>query len=262
METLAGFAVPAQNFPLGDHTYVESSIGHKWGCFGRSNGGTAPICSGQGSAQDADCLSQTNSEAGISYGFTGVCHQASNRILYPGGVLVLQARGYGASERLFTAYGLGPWPQLQSCLGPGTLVSSTGGSTVTRKFSDQIQRICQLFVGQNDSSDNDVSRLKLAELEARFDTFLGHEYDEEKKRLSLAIQAELNEKQEALTRYYDTREINSHQYVSEINELIHRTMLSFQEVLGPDDYEKLFQEDIEASENLVDMETFSLVHKS
>jgi len=110
-----------------DHTYVESSDGHVWKCFGRFAGGTT-ICSGTGNTAFADCLSQLNSITGIKYLITGVCHQAANRILHPAGVFVSSAHGYRASTFIYGTYGkdlltgqfhsplLFPWPELQRCI--------------------------------------------------------------------------------------------------------------------------------------------------
>src|SRR5690242_17238200 len=95
--TLEGYAIRAIALPYGDHTYVRSALGHAWGCWGRSSGGSL-ICSGTGDWQIADCLSQPNSEAGIRYTRTGVCHQTANRILWPAKIIVSGARGFRASS--------------------------------------------------------------------------------------------------------------------------------------------------------------------
>ena len=119
LSTLAGAA---------EHTYVVSSEGHVWPCWGRSAGGHS-VCSGVGDVAQADCLSQVNSEAGIVYGRTGVCHQTANRILLPAAMVVSSAHGARASILAFGVYGrepgsrrhyhpvLNPWPELVKCLG-------------------------------------------------------------------------------------------------------------------------------------------------
>jgi hypothetical protein len=124
--TLTGYAIKISALPWWDHTYVTSSQGHAWGCWGRSAGGTQ-ICSGVGNTDQADCLSQPNSQAGISYGTTGVCHQTANRILFNAGQMVSGARGYRASVFIWGVYGkdpasgqhysppTSPWPELHHC---------------------------------------------------------------------------------------------------------------------------------------------------
>lgn len=94
-----------------DHTYVTSSDGYIWPCWGRSAGGKL-ISSGQGSSARANCLSQSDSHAGIVYGVTGVCHQTSNRILFPAGITVSSASGYWASVLLYGVYGTHSAPAL------------------------------------------------------------------------------------------------------------------------------------------------------
>jgi hypothetical protein len=115
---LRGYALK-MNIPVfaPDHTYVASTHGHLWRCWGRSSGGTQ-ICAGNANTAQADCLSQPNSEAGINYGVTGVCHQTANRILYPSGQTVSRAHGYRGSVFAWGTYGLPPypWPELQTCL--------------------------------------------------------------------------------------------------------------------------------------------------
>jgi hypothetical protein len=95
MGSVSGYALKIPLVPA-EHTYVESSHGHVWPCFGRSAGGRQ-VCAGAGNTAQADCLSQPNSEAGIVYGGTGVCHQAANRILLPSGQTVSGASGYRGS---------------------------------------------------------------------------------------------------------------------------------------------------------------------
>src|SRR5947208_2378474 len=112
--TLRGCVIAAIPTFWWDHTYVESTCGLKWGCFGRDGGGNL-LASGTGSSIIADCLSQPNSEAGISYRKTGVCHQAANRILHPAGVTVANCRGYAVSVFRYNTYGKGAWPQLSNC---------------------------------------------------------------------------------------------------------------------------------------------------
>jgi hypothetical protein len=122
--TLAGMAVPTL-VGLLDHTYVVSDQGHRWRCWGRDFGG-GMICSAHGNVLEADCLSQVDSEAGIVYGKTGVCHQSANRILYPARLVVTSARGAGLSMFAWGFYGLSstgdhydpldnPWPELVRC---------------------------------------------------------------------------------------------------------------------------------------------------
>ena len=122
--TLTGFAI--KTLGAADHTYVTSSEGHIWPCWGRSKGGQK-ICEGTGNIDQAECLSRVNSRAGIKYGRTGVCHQTANRILLTAKVDVARAAAAGKSFILYGKYGLDlrrfrqydpsarPWPELVRC---------------------------------------------------------------------------------------------------------------------------------------------------
>jgi hypothetical protein len=83
---------------LADHTYVMCGTGRKaWSCWGGKTGGTE-LRRGPGSTKRANAIAQQDERAGIMcYLINGVCHQAANRILYPAGILVTGARGYGVS---------------------------------------------------------------------------------------------------------------------------------------------------------------------
>jgi hypothetical protein len=89
--TLTGYALKMSP-PIAEHTYVTSSHGHVWPCWGRFQGGRV-ICFGSGNTDQADCLSNSHSklEAGIRYGKSGVCHQTANRIMLPAGQTVFNA---------------------------------------------------------------------------------------------------------------------------------------------------------------------------
>lgn len=133
--TLEGWAIAAQRTPWWDHTYVVSSCGLRWGCFGRSAGGSQ-LAAGTGSSLIADCLSQPASApgvvpwvyAGLRYGIDGVCHQAANRILFPSGTTVAACAGYPWSVWTYGAYPM-PWPELQICAPSGTLFAPSGSLT-------------------------------------------------------------------------------------------------------------------------------------
>lgn len=124
--TLFGHAIPAQRLPVADHTYVTSSDGYAWGCYGRCIGGVV-ICAAQGNTAEANCLAQPNAQAGIAYGLNGLCHQMANRILLPANQFVSQAAHYKYSYMMFGTYGSvvpfgtryspthNPWPELQNC---------------------------------------------------------------------------------------------------------------------------------------------------
>src|SRR5690242_9862533 len=141
---LSGWAIPLHSrgsssspAPYGEHTYVTSDCGlPPWGCWGRSAGGY-PLGSAIGDSAIADCLSQPNSEAGIRYGVTGVCHQTANRILRPANITVRGCQGYAFSVFMFGVHGVPPWPELSSCAPAGTVFAPVAlAASATRVRND------------------------------------------------------------------------------------------------------------------------------
>ncbi len=120
-DTLSGWGLPVISKVTfsPDHTYVTSSVGVSWGCFGRNSGGKL-LDSAFGSTSAAQCIATPNPTAspllypithtsfcaGILYGINGVCHQAANRILFPSNASVSSAKGYFASYSLYGEFGL------------------------------------------------------------------------------------------------------------------------------------------------------------
>lgn len=107
MGTLVAMRYPTK-LALGaaDHTYVKCDTGGRaWGCWGGKTGGTA-LRQGTGSTAQANAIAEPDERARIKcYLINGVCHQAANRILFPAGILVIGARGYGLSESIYGPYG-------------------------------------------------------------------------------------------------------------------------------------------------------------
>jgi hypothetical protein len=101
-----------------DHTYVRCGTGGKaWSCWGGKTGGSV-LRSSLGSTNQADAIAEPNERAGVScYLINGVCHQAANRILFPAGIFVTGARGYGLSSAIFGPYGR-PRGPLGNCKAP------------------------------------------------------------------------------------------------------------------------------------------------
>ena len=119
MGTLVAMHYPTKlAFGAADHTYVMCGNGGKaWSCWGGQTGG-AVLRSGSGSTSQADAIAEPNERAGVTcYLINGVCHQAANRILFPAGIFVTGARGYGVSSALFGPYGR-PRGPLGTCRAP------------------------------------------------------------------------------------------------------------------------------------------------
>jgi len=87
-----------------DHTYVTCGAGHCWPCWGDCLDGVV-LKTGEGSSSRADEIAKPESHAGIFYGIEGLCHQTSNRILWPAGINVSEATGYGITHFFFGTFG-------------------------------------------------------------------------------------------------------------------------------------------------------------
>lgn len=254
MDILSGHTIPTIVNARWDHVYVTSDAGHKWGCFGRDNGGTT-LCSGNGNAAFADCLSNPQGQsplgmpiyAGITYGVDGVCHQAANRILYPvgnGGLIVAQAKGYGLSAFFYGTYGWGtkvPWPQLSQCasLNVSAGGASSGGPTVAQNDSKSAQLahgICQI----HSDPTTDESTIARRELEAMARVQLGEDYDRQKIAAVAELQRQWREKQQDFTERLKQGYLSPEGYRLILRQVIAETAQRCEAVLGSEDFERLF----------------------
>lgn len=168
MGTLVGMHYPTKlAFGAADHTYVMCGTGGKaWGCWGGKTGGTV-LVNGSGSTSQADAIAEPNERAGVTcYLINGVCHQAANRILFPAGLLVSSARGYGLSSALFGTYGRprGPFGtcsapfnkhtsitgDLPACVPPAPAVTSAQKETRSPQEIEYFNRVSKAYeeVGQ------------------------------------------------------------------------------------------------------------------
>lgn len=254
VDTLSAHTIPTIINAGWDHVYVISDAGHKWGCFGRDNGGTA-LCWGSGDAAFANCLSTPQGQspvgvpiyAGITYAVDGVCHQAANRILYPvgsGGLIVAQAKGYGLSAFLYGTYGRGtkvPWPQLSQCaslyLSAGGAPS--GGPTVAQNDSKSARLAHGIRKIYADPA-TDESTIALRELEALAREQLGEGYDRQKIAAVAEYQRQWREKQQDFTERLKQGYLSPEGYRLILRQVVAETAERCEAVLGSEDFERLF----------------------
>lgn len=259
MSILKGYAEPI-SFPQGsEHTYVESDTPYfYWECHGKSHKGRE-ICWGYGDANIANCLSQGGQEgnAGITYGVNGVCHQIANRILYPAGVTVSSAGGYGASVILYGTYGvielitLIKWNKLKKKCGAKRAVSPALEIESKPKNTPEniyFQKIVDLYsehdsISRN-SDDNvimkEINGLMKKEINYLIEYRLGGKVD---SHIAKPIQKQqvglLKERSRKIEELYNG-DISTEKYVKEMNNLVGDTLISLQENLGKNIYEEIF----------------------
>lgn len=248
--TLEAWAVPVAAAPPGtpapDHTYAISSCGLRWGCWGRANGG-AQLSSRVGSSAIADCLSQPNSEAGIRYGITGVCHQTANRILLPAGITVQGCAGYRLSVAAFRVYGRGAWPELQACFSGATVPSAGLGRSRSGNVSgsSSVQSTSQSWMEP-----------QVTELLALAEAALGKRLDENTRRSVRRIQRDFTRRQDQLVRVLDLGVMPPEEYLGQFNALLSGMMERIRLTLGNERFDVVFGEAGHHPEALIDRSTF------
>jgi hypothetical protein len=241
------------------HTYVTSSCGLAWGCFGRCENGT-PLCSGQGSSTISDCIAQDG--AGIFYGITGVCHQAANRISFPAGLKAIGAGGYPQSVFTFGEYGrslprtsTNSWNYIRRRCSEASKSAVTFDENIapeaTKKLSDgrYDERVPMISISQEDEA------LRLEELSQLVQRGLGRRLEASKFQELNAIQLQLREGQAELAKRLMLDEISREQYLSALDEALSLANKQSIDLLGADDFVKIFGK-LLGVDNLIDRDAF------
>ncbi|AWN36672.1 hypothetical protein DK427_13780 [Methylobacterium radiodurans] len=230
-----------------DHTYVTSSLGDAWGCYGRSAGGMRLVWH-PGDRDVADCLARPDQMAGIRYGVTGVCHQMANRILYPANrILVSTARGYPWSRKLWRDYGLGPWPERTGCYSSEPTSSTAGGSSPPGGRRAASSR--GSAVAQDDHLDPHLDWRRTAAEHGI--PLTGPVID----RLA-AADRELKDRQTRLIFRLDNHLIEPDTYLAELNAAVRDYLRTARSVLGGSAYTSIFGSDATDPGGLIDQDVF------
>lgn len=278
MAVLNGFAIKIKNLGA-DHTYVTSSDGGIWPCWGRSSGGRL-ICSGFGSSKKADCLSKKSSHAGLIYGVSGVCHQTANRILYPAKKIVSKAHGYWASVAMYGTYGTSSIPSAIEWKIRKKHCKKVKGDLNT-KFSENKSEICEnsiqeseinLYINKvNDLYIEEVSDQVLSksekidflgqELELMADYKLGATKDSDKINSLRKLQANLLSEKEILDDTLSNNEIDINEYAEKINKLMFNFLKESESQLGKEAHIKLFEIEPDTIFNIIDVDILAEHHK-
>jgi hypothetical protein len=247
MATLSGYAIPLHGNLPADHTYVESDDGFVWPCWGRSSGGHQ-LCAGYGSSAVANCISLQNSQAGLLYGLTGVCHQTANRILHPATVVVSEARGYTASAFLYGAYGTDAraWrARLRRC----SAIGSGGGVTAYQSNENierekYMRRVDRLYADRNVRQVGQTAhavRADLgAELEMLLDYRLGPELDQRIVSQLVDLQQDALDAKEPLDQALELGHMSGLEYAERVNALAGELTVRAVPVLGPERHRLVF----------------------
>ena len=214
-----------------------------WYCWGiyhpSGQGGTGPnepggIGEAPGDLALSSCLCSPNDSSAhgsvFIYGIDGVCHQLANQVLYStaGPLTVKNARGYWISHFLYGTYGSNKsdWTKLvQSCA--GTAAPPTGP---TGEMSDEFDQQITATLG---ADFDGAKRAQLRELRGGFES----ETQALKSRISELVADDLSRR---------------------LNDLANSYLMRAAEILGPDDYEKLFGTKAGEAVTLIDPEMVDL----
>jgi hypothetical protein len=271
MARLSAFAVPLRA-PLfsnvgGEHTYVVSDEGHRWPCFGSADGGRQ-ICTENGDLALVRCLARSDGRAGISYGWTGICHQTTNRLLWPAGILVSQAEAYKFSSTLFGHHGLGRWRERELCrqlLGAGQVVAEGSSRAMTKrpgppgKPARELEEPEAAYVIEPTERDH-FAEDRMAALAELIDQHLGRGFDAGKRARVKQIMAVSAREQYDLLTAAESGEIAADVYLERFTALIQRTFADIDRVLGRADFERVFGAPPDQASGIVDREAYAKAH--
>ena len=234
-----------------DHIYVTSSEGRVWPCAGRSEGGRM-IRSGSGSAWLASCLAGAHSTAGIILTVNGWCHQMANRILRPAGIDVSEARGYRFTKLFYGKYGKDvsadeSWPELDHCL--------------KLQAKPEFHEEGTPFLSGVTPPDGGPMAMP-ARLDQMLDEHLGVDYAPAKRARLQQLAAGAEHEQNELVSAFQSKRITSDEYLQRFTRLTGDLFTSYEQVLGRDDFVRLFGAPPEHALDFLDPELFRQAHGS
>ena len=222
----------------------------------------------------ADCISKPWSTAKLVYGITGVCHQTANRILWPAGVTVRQARGYWASWLLYGTFGKGLaiWLATLATCGTksgdipecsagdrkpkGTLIDDGSG------HDEYAKRLKSYYEGL--SAEKSVKSLASADKASGFLEILDHETQimlEERfsngdiDNASSVIHAVRKDAFKTVTvmdKSFDVRSISREDIAEKTNNLVNQMLRNLAESLGGDVFSQVMELDPGETINIID----------
>lgn len=237
-----------------DHTYVTCGAGHCWPCWGDCQDGSL-LRTGTGSTARADAISEPTSQAGIIYGVTGLCMQTANRILWPAGVTVSDAMGYGITELFYGTYGSsaadwiahrdasnGVSGEIPECAGTEAPEENPSRGTAAALLSF-ILGLYERFAGSEERSDEPLPNLELlgAVLAARVREDLGRDFSNDRIQRLQGIQREYVGNKVSLDHRLIARDMSGREFAERANGVINDGMRHFADVLGHDAYVALFK---------------------
>ena len=182
---------------------------------------------------------------------TGVCHQASNRILYLARVTVAGCNGYALSTFIFSAYGRGTWVELPGCTPAGPAVvgscggpQSQNGANMTGK--DTYDQVVSYAPGES----------RLTELAALTQLGPGRPLDPLTFSAPADIQAELWYSRQSLAALLLARKLSQEDYLEKLNSAVRASMKNSATLLGNEKFKAIFGDAGRNPDGLTDRSAF------
>lgn len=229
-----------------DHTYLSCDNGRSWDCFSRGKGGVM-IFEAQAGAKHAQHMSALGHDAGIEYAITGIGHQAANRMLWPAGCLLSEAKGFWACAMLFGAYGSDAARWLGSLTGgipepsgqtepPRALTRIAPG---LRGLASSIQERYLKAAG----GAHDPDELLFDEFALIMDNRLGRSYSRHRSGQIMRRHEELLMRKRALEEALASGSMDMGVYTGELNSALNHALLDIACDIGVRDFISLFEID-------------------
>jgi len=132
-----------------------------------------------------------------------------------------------------------------------------------REFDQRIAAIHRLdkLTSSNESGENYMD-IRRSELQAMADVFVGKDLDDIKFRQIDRLQVELHKAEDKLYQIYDAGKLTPEQYVESVNAAVSENLKKCEEILGEEDFIKLFGAPRSVAVGLMEKETFLRVHHS
>ena len=211
----------------------------------------------------AAAIAEPNERASVTcYLVSGVCHQAANRILFPAGIFVTGARGYGLSSAIFGPYGRPTGPlgtckapfnqhagvtgDLPECIAPPSGISATEAtrSSEERRYFESVSaaysEVAPLMLQRERREGENLVEFMVQLFAYQIDYNLGDSLDKQRSGQLRDIRASAERSRMQLETEFAARNMKVSEFVAGSD----LQAISFQKdaarVLDPNEYEALF----------------------
>ena len=125
-----------------------------------------------------------------------------------------------------------------------------------RAFHDRLVRIHGKQLDADSTEGDSSMDVHHEEIQAMVESFLGADYDVEKIQHVFALQDALHQGQASLVGFLTEQAVTPEGYVDQFNQLLLKTFVACEKVLGRQDFERLFGAAPSDLQGYIDKETF------